>query len=335
MRRLSRRINSRRCLRLFLRMLGIGRLFCSQAYGDLGEIVVEQSALITIKSPLRHRANPVELPGGARGSWFSQQRLRFIEARLFWHGRVNRSDLVDHFAIHRSVASEDLAEYRRVAPRNAVYDRRSKAYRAGRGFLPIFGPPAMAGLLAHGLLNDGLPSPQISFETVSVPERAADPVVARNIIAAAQEGFALKVFYRSMDTPAGRWRWIEPHSLVSDGFRWHVRAYCRERGEFRDFVLGRMERADETGPRLTPPESDSHWVQLIHIAIRPHHLLTPEQAELVAIDYGMSNGQALFSCRRALLWYALINLGLEEERSPPRQLLELADPEIRTMVGFR
>ncbi len=297
--------------------------------------MVEQSALLTIKSPLRHRATPVELSDGSRRSWFSQQRLRFIEARLFWHGRVNRSDLVDHFAIHRSVASEDLAEYRRVAPRNAVYDQRTKTYRLGRGFLPVFGPPALAGLLAHSVLNDGLPSPAPPFEIVTIPGRMADPVVARNIIAAVQGGFALKVFYRSMDMPAGRWRWIEPHSLVSDGFRWHVRAFCRERGAFRDFVLGRMECADETGPQTVDPDSDVHWHELVDIEVRPHRKLTPEQAELVALDYCMNGGLAQFSCRRALLWYALVNLGLDEGRSPPRQLLELVDPAIRTLAGFK
>ena len=297
--------------------------------------MVEQPVLVTIKSPLRRRASPVVLSEGSRGSWFSQQRLRFIEARLFWHGRVNRSDLVDHFAIHRSVASEDLAEYRRVAPRNAVYDRRSKAYRAGRGFLPVFGPPALVGLLAHSVLGDGLPSPGTPFETVAIPGRSADPVVARNVIAAAQRGFALKVFYRSMDTPAGRWRWIEPHSLVFDGFRWHVRAYCRERGEFRDFVLGRMERADETGVQTVDPDSDAHWQETIEVEIQPHRELTVEQAELVALDYCMDSGRARFSCRRALLWYALVNLGLDEERSPPRQLLELVHPGLRALAGFR
>lgn len=296
--------------------------------------MVELPVLVTIKSPLRHRTDQVEFSQKARGSWFSQQRLLFIEARLFWHGRVNRSDLVEHFAIHRSVASEDLAEYRRVAPRNAVYDRRSKVYRAGRGFIPIFGPPGMAGLLAHSLLGDGLPSPGASFEAIKTPSRAADPVVARNIIAAAQRGFALKVFYRSMGTPAGRWPWIEPHSLVSNGFRWHVRAFCRERREFRDFVLGRMEQADETGPLTANPESDTRWHQLIEVEIRPHRKLTSEQAVLVGLDYGMNDGLARFTCRQALLWYALINLGLDEERSPPRQLLELADPSVITLAGF-
>lgn len=48
----------------------------------------------------------------------------------------------------------------------------------------------------------------------------------------------------------------------------------------------------------------------------------------------MSNGSARFDCRRALLWYALVNLGLDEERSPPRQLLELSDPGLRQYAGF-
>ncbi|MDP9063170.1 MAG: WYL domain-containing protein [Pseudomonadota bacterium] len=292
------------------------------------------SSLFTIKTPLRRREVAVHMAERSRGSWFLQQRLRFIEARLFWSGRINRSDLMDHYSIHRSVASEDLAEYRRLAPRNAIYDRSNKVYRAGKRFLPIFGAPALQGLFAHSVLEDGLPGPRPSFELVPSPNRAADPGVARNVIAAAQTGFALKVFYRSMETPAGHWRWIEPHCLVSDGHRWHVRAYCRERGGFRDFVLGRLEIADETAPRTVDPITDAQWHEFVEVEIRPHHKLNRAQAELVAADFGMANGCATFDCRRALLWYVLVNLGLDEERSPPRQLIELTDPELRQYAGF-
>lgn len=109
------------------------------------------SSLLTIKTPLRWRETAVHLPGRSRGSWFSEHRLRFIEARLFWSGRINRSDLMDHYHTHRSVASEDITEYRRLAPRNAVYDRSKKLYRAGKRFLPIFGAPALQGLFAHSV----------------------------------------------------------------------------------------------------------------------------------------------------------------------------------------
>ncbi|MBJ7263085.1 MAG: WYL domain-containing protein [Burkholderiaceae bacterium] len=35
---------------------------------------------------------------------------------------------------------------------------------------------------------------------------------------------------------------MEPHSLVQAGRRWHMRGYCLETGDFRDFVLGRIAK---------------------------------------------------------------------------------------------
>ncbi|MGN2434299.1 WYL domain-containing protein [Pseudomonas viridiflava] len=292
------------------------------------------SSLFTIKTPLRQREVAVQMAERSRGNWFSQQRLQFIEARLFWSGRINRSDLMEHYSIHRSAASEDIAEYLRLAPRNAVYDRSSKVYRAGKRFLPIFGAPALQGLFAHSVLEDGSPSPRPLFELVPSSNRTADPGVAQNVIAAAHAGFALKVFYRSIEAPNGRWRWIEPHCLVSDGHRWHVRAYCRARGGFRDFVLGRMEIADETAPQTIDPITDAQWHEFVAVEIRPHQKLNAAQAPLVATDFGMQDGRAIFSYRRALLWYVLFSLGSDEDRSPPRQLVELLDVNMRQICRF-
>lgn len=55
-----------------------------------------------------------------------------------------------------------------------------------------------------------------------------------------------------------------------------------------------MEIADETAPRTVDPITDAKW----------HEKLNAAQAQLVATDFGMQNGSAMFSCLRTLLWYA-------------------------------
>ncbi|WP_348525014.1 hypothetical protein [Pararhodobacter sp. SW119] len=40
--------------------------------------------------------------------WGIEQRLEFIEFRLFWEGHVNRSDLMDQFGVSVNQASTDL-----------------------------------------------------------------------------------------------------------------------------------------------------------------------------------------------------------------------------------
>jgi hypothetical protein len=63
----------------------------------------------------------------------------------------------------------------------------------------------------------------------------------------ARERRALSVRYQSMSRPSPVRRVIEPHAVVHDGFRWHARAFDREIGEFRDFVLGRTSKPKATG----------------------------------------------------------------------------------------
>ena len=69
--------------------------------------------------------------------WSQKQRLEFIEFRLQWEGRVNRSDLINFFAISVPQASLDFAKYRELAPDNAVYDATEKTYIAGSSFAPV------------------------------------------------------------------------------------------------------------------------------------------------------------------------------------------------------
>ena len=262
------------------------------------------------------------------GGWFAQQRLAFIESRLFWSGRVNRSDLTETFNIHRSVASGDLTDYQRLAPRNALYDKSEKTYKAGPRFIPVVTAPSLANLLGHALLNDSFLAGRALFEIVPMPQRAADPVVVRNVIEAATESARIKAFYRSMSHPEGRWRWIEPHSIIFDGLRWHCRAFCHLRGGFRDFNLSRILKVSEF-LTVTLDERDDAWERTVDISIRPHRNLTSAQAEMIADEYGMRDGLLTIPCREALLSYLLINLGLDRELQPPRQGLELVDPTLR------
>ena len=70
---------------------------------------------------------------------------------------------------------------------------------------------------------------------------------------------------------------ISPHSLVHAAHRYHVRAFCHHRKDFRDFVLGRIEDAVVIKPSKiaeieykssldwASPEEDREWRQAIRI----------------------------------------------------------------------
>ena len=55
--------------------------------------------------------------------WGVEQRLEFIEFRLFWEGHVNRSDVMEQFGLSVNQASSDLNRYIGFAPDNMVYDQ--------------------------------------------------------------------------------------------------------------------------------------------------------------------------------------------------------------------
>ena len=52
--------------------------------------------------------------------WGVEQRLEFIEFRLFWEGHVNRGDLMDAFGVSVNQASTDLNRYIGMVPQDDV-----------------------------------------------------------------------------------------------------------------------------------------------------------------------------------------------------------------------
>jgi hypothetical protein len=273
--------------------------------------------------------------------WSVEQRLAFLEERLFWLGEVNRTDLVRRFGVSMGQASVDIARYLARAPRGVAYDKHAKRYVAAAGFRPVLGEPDAARFLGElrlveaGLIKaeDTVAGTVPAFDVTPVPERRIDAQVLRAALVAIRMRRALNVVYQSMSRPEPAARVIEPHALAHDGFRWHVRAFDRETGEFRDFVLGRISRPRLGEPARARPSDDHDWHAFVTLEIAPHPGLTEAQAKATALDYDMTDGKARIRVRRALLFYALRRLGLDlrpDARPPQEQhivLLNRADIE--------
>jgi predicted DNA-binding transcriptional regulator YafY len=75
------------------------------------------------------------------------------------------------------------------------------------------------------------------YAATPIPARGVDPEVLRELLSAIQEKSALQITYQSMSQPEPTARWIEPHALAFDGFRWHARAFCQKDKVFKDFLL--------------------------------------------------------------------------------------------------
>lgn len=270
--------------------------------------------------------------------WGVEQRLEFIEFRLFWEGHVNRSDLMDQFGVSVNQASMDLNRYLGFAPDNMVYDKSARTYVCGPEFKPQFLEPDASRYLAQlrsvadGILDreDSWIAELPPYAASPTPVRGVDPVTLRSVVTAIRRSEAIEVKYQSLSNPEPRWRWIAPHAIAFDGFRWHARAFCLADDCFKDFLLSRILEIRGSRESETSADEDRDWHSEVTLEVGPHPELSETQAKVIALDYGMRGGKAKIMVRRALLHYALRRLGLDTDpaaRRPQDQQIVLLNRE--------
>ncbi|SEN86687.1 WYL domain-containing protein [Loktanella fryxellensis] len=251
--------------------------------------------------------------------WGVEQRLKFIEFRLFWEGHVNRSDVMEQFGLSVNQASSDLSRYIGLAPQNMDYDRSLRTYVRQTGFKPVFDKLDASRYLAQlrsvadGILDrdDCWIAELPIYDSAPTPARGVDPETLRSVVDAIRRSEAIEVQYQSLSNPEPRWRWIAPHAIAFDGFRWHARAFCLSDELFKDFLLSRILDIRASRESKMPAASDHDWHTQVMLEIGPHPALSETQAKVIAIDYEMRGGKAEIKVRRALLYYALRRLGLD------------------------
>lgn len=277
------------------------------------------------------------------GRWSQERRLEFIDYRLRWDGRLNRSDLIDFFGISIPQASLDIARYSELAPANIRYDRSGRVYLAGEDFEPVYAVGSSQRFLGDVLAQAaGLSSLDSSFlgwappvGVAPVPSRVIPVETLLTILRAIRAGRTLRVVYQSMTSPEPKERELSPHALGHDGFRWHVRAYCHSRKEFRDFLIARMLVVALGDTSDVNPSGDQPWYTVVRLVLAPNPKLSLPRRRVVELDYGMHDGQAVLECRQALLFYVLKQLGFEDQASKPaeaQQVVLLNEDEVRRLL---
>lgn len=236
-----------------------------------------------------------------------EHRQRFIDARLFWDGRVNRADLVEAFGISVPQASADLSLYQRIAPANMVYDTRAKAYLAGDGFRPVHGEPPADAFLARALAGGAA---GVAADAAPLPARQLPADAVRRLAQAMRAGQAIAVLYQSVADRPPAWRQLTPGAFATDGMRWHVRAWCHTRQQHRDFLIPRMLEFGATASVPAPPE-DADWQRRVTLCLIPARRLPAAVRQVIARDYAMRDDQAVLPVRAAMLPYAWRRLGLD------------------------
>ncbi len=260
--------------------------------------------------------------------WGTDQRLEFIEFRLFWEGGVNRSDITNHFGVSVPQASNDLSQYKELAADNIQYDASEKRYLPTANFRPRFMKPSADRYLsqlkavADGVVarDETLIESLPSVDSMPIPGRRIEPATLKALLAAIRSNRSVEIYYQSMNPtrPEPIWRRITPHAFGHDGLRWHTRAFCHIEKKFKDFIVSRCRSIRAEGEPGARPTDDRGWHTLFEIILTPNPALTLSQQQTIALDYQMTDGRAVLPMRCALLYYFEKRLRLDMEPGKDR-----------------
>ncbi len=244
------------------------------------------------------------------------QRLAMLKLLLIWEGRLNRGRLMDLFDLGSNWASVWIREFREQHPDWLTWDTKTRsfhatqaAYKAWRAsdpkrladttslaqYLALVGLPYAAASVAPG--GGGLLA---AFPDLSTPSPQHFAVLSEAI----RLGRAVQLTYRSMRNPEPHLRIISPHNLIRAGRRWHVRAYCDTRQDFRDYALGRIVDVKVLqAPATRGEQDDKAWLAGVPVRLVAHPDLTPEQEALIRFEYFGNTAARVETCRGALVSY--------------------------------
>ena len=234
--------------------------------------------------------------------WSQQQRFHFMERQLLWGRRLTLSMVQEAFDISRNQASRDIKMYRLLAPDNVpAYNPADQCYRPSRSFSPLF-----AVTEPHELLSIISNQEQytVELDAVAVLARPIIEGVLPAVLTALEYKSSFEAIYASASNPIGTKRTLVPSAIVYVDNRLHLRAWCSERNEYRDFVLSRIL----TVPKILQDQPklpiDKKWETWIDIDLIPNPKLSIDGKGLIAREYQLDKLGPV-KVRAALVHYFL------------------------------
>ena len=253
--------------------------------------------------------------------WATRQRLQFIEVTAYYTGVISRSTLATAFGISDPAATKDLKLYNELAPDNLKYNPSLFGFIPTESFSALFAdlePAAVLQMIANNLLAIDNPTNDdklygITVDKLPLPTRLPDRKVLSQIIRAIRGKNQLSMVYHSLsDRESKEQRIIEPHAIINNGLRWHIRAYSQETYDFRDFVLSRIADANMLDEKAeSSAQYDDDWMEIISIKLKPHPKLNEKQRLTLKYDYNMTDDTIELNVRRALVGYVVQRMAVD------------------------
>lgn len=259
-------------------------------------------------------------------------RFRIIDTLLLWEGQVDNQRLRSLLKIKNVQASRLLTEYARLNPGKVHRPSPRAPYHA----ITTAAADTSAPHLDDYLMLVRRSSEQLDkiVEDARIDLTIPAPRVFSVVLQASRARVGLEIDYRSMSNPGGKKRLIFPHAIVRAGRRWHVRAWCAERREYRDFVIGRIRSANIVDQPWPPRVgADAAWETTVTVVLGAHPELAPEQARVIRDEYFAGAVSRRIVIRSCFVAYTIQDLraavDAKTERPPDFQLVVTNSKELK------
>ena len=261
--------------------------------------------------------------------WDLLFRYRMIEIIALWEGRLTTKHLTKSFGIGRQQASKDINTYlANIAPGNLIYDKQLKGYKPSDSFSPQV-TKGHADEYLHILsrsedITITFEELDMGFEsvlTIRPVTRNISPQVLRPLVQAIRENKRVDICYTPLKDGEEVERIISPHTLVCTPMRWHVRAYCEHAGDYRDFVLSRIQGIPDINDQANySKHTDELWGTKVNVDIQPDPRLSEKQKVVIEKDFAMTNGILSIATNASLVRYVLdaYNIDIHTQKSNPQ-----------------
>lgn len=239
------------------------------------------------------------------------RRFAFIEARLAWAGGLTAGELADAFGIARQNAQQSISAYGEQHPGQMRYDPALRRQVPEEGFEANYirddvgrflDYQRAASCIAH--FYDEPSWADLPFTDADALARPLyDREAARTALTALRRRSAVVISYWAMSS--ARTRRISPHHLVHADERYHLRAYCHETQEYRDFNLARIVTADLSAADWVSEADDQDWHTRIDLEFEINPEL-PEHAKGALREDHIKPGDAtmkILGARKAIAFY--------------------------------
>lgn len=264
------------------------------------------------------------------------QRLRIMEGVLSWEGEIGNARVRQLFNLQPVQASRLLADFRALLGDKLTEDGRAKVLRLTNPSEFECSVPLDEYVL-HTMASEGGNS---SLVDARVDLTEVRPEIFATLRKAVVAKTGVEITYASMSSPEYAKRVIFPHTIVHVGRRWHVRAWCAKRHDFRDFTLGRIKSAVfVTKPAPKTIDDDDAWQEVVMVELSAHKKLPTQQQAVVRCENFGGLVELRLPIRACLVQYVIQDLRVAidpEKEVPPEFQIEVSNAaQLRNVLFSR